>query len=370
MEDSKTAQATASEYRGGGERMSPPSSFAYSSFKFWQSHVNDKENIIVTDTSVIHTNTALNNNCRSDHLIELTVRRLSAINDQGAIANLTSHSENLIPRIASSSSNPAIRTFTATQTSTNTVLYIQSLTVRPGQTCGAGKTSGPNPNQWLDVGTTTVANVQATIRTPSTPPISLDLSLTSKKRIWYPVSPPIVDIFSHDHLRAHGSQAKAEDSILLDPSMTCLSSIWSSIRRGNFLMPLADMCALLTEVLTVALANIPFSNATTYQGFKICVYISISILAFMLLTIIFALFRGHSFLKPPLNPETILQRLVYLSESQITYKLGDMGSWNEKDRNKIILFLNNTYSFKTVIGQDVSYKERIDIDEPSYLIEK
>ncbi|RDW58135.1 hypothetical protein BP6252_13546 [Coleophoma cylindrospora] len=665
---------------------------------------------------------------------EVAVRRLPAIDNQGAIASLTSHSENLIPRIASSSSNPAIRTLTATQTthgSTNTVLYIQSLSVRPVQTCGAGKTCGPNPNEWLDVGTITVVNAQATIRTSSTPSISsttksitpsssfapapsnwltttaptvggpaptnwltppekqssihvftrrdyfigaflptilavlfsipwslldatikemepfyqlatptgvpaadslflnyanktsflvlfhalfrgrwpvfyssfaymLTLALAplaseavfiglsgtcnataggqaclatlgifptiakvlqgllaamavltlgllvafwrrssgvfaeprslagiatlsgnsqicsefrniasvnkySEKHLakalenkwyrlgWYhtydgsmaygfmidasprpsingqsqsaslmpgPPMPPMIYpppskkesgvlfrrlqlIFSAialcvlmavilyyfltnedttferfmdsqgfgvrflftcigvaikkywEHIskgnpsarffhvfKTHTSlvlrsqqpyinlakgQAKAEDSILLDPSMTYASSIWSSIRRGNFFMPLVDVCALLTEVLTVALANIPFSNATTYQGFKFCVYISISILAFMLLTVIIALFRGHSFLKPPLNPETILQKLVYLSESQITYRLGDMGSWNEKDRNKRILFLNNTYSFKTVIGRDGSYKERIDVDEPPHL---
>ncbi|KAL3425230.1 hypothetical protein PVAG01_04511 [Phlyctema vagabunda] len=111
--------------------------------------------------------------------------------------------------------------------------------------------------------------------------------------------------------------AKPEDSILVYTYMSPISALASSLVRRHYLTSLISFVALLSEILPIALANIPFSPAATREAYSVCTYIAMAVLAIMILTLVlFVIFRhtrARHLHHLPRQPVTIASTLVYLA---------------------------------------------------------
>lgn len=67
------------------------------------------------------------------------------------------------------------------------------------------------------------------------------------------------------------------------------------------------------EILTAALSNVPFSSATSWTAFTVSTWLSVSIFATMLFTLLIIFFYPQPNLS--LQPNTIAVVLYYLSRS-------------------------------------------------------
>jgi hypothetical protein len=115
-----------------------------------------------------------------------------------------------------------------------------------------------------------------------------------------------------------------------------VSSFVPDIGRGNIFLPMIDASTLLCKVLTVALSNVPFSNGTTYTGFTVCVYLSISVTSFMLLTLVIELFRIYIFPTEEKFPATLARKMQLLAGSHMLSRFQGLSQCGRKERDERI----------------------------------
>jgi Protein of unknown function (DUF3433) len=85
--------------------------------------------------------------------------------------------------------------------------------------------------------------------------------------------------------------AKLEDSILVPTWASPFSALFPALRRRHFLIALISLVAILSEILPIALANTPFSAATTKEAYETCTFLAMAILILMLLSVVILIFR-------------------------------------------------------------------------------
>jgi hypothetical protein len=159
--------------------------------------------------------------------------------------------------------------------------------------------------------------------------------------------------------------ATAQASVLFDFSANPVSSIISNLARGNVFLPMIDVSSLLCEVLTVALSNVPFSNGTTYTGFTVCVYLSISIISFMLLTLFIELFRVYLFPAKENFPATLAGKMQLLAGSHMLTRFQGLAQCGQKERDERIKGwgFNYGYSAVAISGDNSVLRPVIDFEE-------
>src|SRR5213075_3234744 len=100
-------------------------------------------------------------------------------------------------------------------------------------------------------------------------------------------------------------------SILLTPYSQPILALFPSLINGHFLSSLTALCAFLSDPLTVVLPNIPFSHGSTFAGYAVSAFLSITIISIMIVTLIVSFFCP---LKPVLQnkPTTITAVLIMI----------------------------------------------------------
>jgi hypothetical protein len=94
------------------------------------------------------------------------------------------------------------------------------------------------------------------------------------------------------------------------------------------------LSAFLADALTVCLSNIHFKTGTTFAAFTVVTWLSCSIIAVMLITLVAVFFRREPDL--PLKPTTLAVTLCYLSSSSIPGRLSSMTRLDGEVRNKMV----------------------------------
>ena len=135
--------------------------------------------------------------------------------------------------------------------------------------------------------------------------------------------------------------SKAQNSILMPKHSSPITAFSSAIARRHFLVAFVALSTFLADALTICLANIHFKTGTTFAAFTVVTWLSCSIIAVMLITLIVVAFRHQPDL--PLKPTTIAAVLCYLSSSTIPARLSNLATLNGRVRNRIIRDMDCKY---------------------------
>ena len=115
--------------------------------------------------------------------------------------------------------------------------------------------------------------------------------------------------------------------------------------------------------MTVAIAGVPYSSASSYRAYTVSTFLSIGIIVIMLLALVlvYVVFVRDP-LELPRRPDTVANVLSYLCGSRVMVpSLKDLGRVDGKERGKVIVGMRRRYKFDVDVGMDG--KERWTVDE-------
>lgn len=130
--------------------------------------------------------------------------------------------------------------------------------------------------------------------------------------------------------------AKPQDSMLFEPPFSPLTALFHKSTYRSLPLTIVTMNANMALILTVYLANIPFSNDKARVAWVASCYFSLAIFGLMIISIIalMILIRAP---ETPLAPDTIAARLYYLSAGlTIASRFGPFSTLNTGDRDRAI----------------------------------
>ncbi|KAI9889297.1 MAG: hypothetical protein M1814_005604 [Vezdaea aestivalis] len=153
----------------------------------------------------------------------------------------------------------------------------------------------------------------------------------------------------------------AERSILIERTLSPFTTLFVSIRRKRVYCTLAALDGVLAEILIITLSGIPFNDGQLFTAFCVSVYLSISILSFMLLTLL-AVFLRPGELKLPHTPNTIGSVLSYLCASITLKDFAGLSTLNNKMKSRRIKDMGRRYTFDVLRDGDGVMRWTIDYD--------
>ena len=121
--------------------------------------------------------------------------------------------------------------------------------------------------------------------------------------------------------------------------------------------------AILCELLIICLANIPFKPGTVFLAFTLSTWLSVAILALMLIGIVWRLLRGRV-ADTVRRPDTMAGMLVRLCGSHMLPAFAGMAHLSNNDRASAVKSWGKRYAMGTLIGVDGA--ERLAVDEDVY----
>lgn len=143
----------------------------------------------------------------------------------------------------------------------------------------------------------------------------------------------------------------ADQSILLSMPTNALSGVMSAWRQRSPLLGIVSVTTMLAKtVLPVTLDQVPFAYNSTWLTQQVCAWLSIAILALMIV-VVSGLFMVEW---PPLpvDPSTIVGAMFYVSESHVVDMFDGLACKNDKDRDNHIRSLGSKYAYwQTVDGR-------------------
>lgn len=153
--------------------------------------------------------------------------------------------------------------------------------------------------------------------------------------------------------------AKPSDSILLAPHTNPFTGLFYSLRNGHFFNSYTSLVAILCEPLIIALSNIPFRAGLAFKDFQASIFVTIGILAMIIVGIIWMLCRkriAHLIR----SPDTIASVLLFLCGSSMLEDFKGMALMNRKERDAVIKSWDKRYAIGSVIVVDEVEREGID----------
>jgi hypothetical protein len=159
------------------------------------------------------------------------------------------------------------------------------------------------------------------------------------------------------------SPATAQQSILVKPTPIPLLSIFRSFRRGSILLSFTDFCTILCELLTIALANIPFSSGNTWVAFKVCFAIAACVMVLMIITLLVVLVRIGRIGGGADVPKTLAGKMRLFVGSTMAERFRTMGDAGEAQRDDWVEGLGERYRFGGVRGWDGVSRLGVDFEE-------
>ncbi|KAF2261894.1 hypothetical protein CC78DRAFT_607034 [Lojkania enalia] len=128
--------------------------------------------------------------------------------------------------------------------------------------------------------------------------------------------------------------ALADDSILMTNTAYPISTIYSALFSRHYALALVATVVILSEILTVALATIPFSSANLWVAYDVSTWISVAVISVMLLTLVLLFFHQEPNL--PIKPNSIAANLIYLCDSSLPDLFRGLAVLNTNERNNRI----------------------------------
>lgn len=152
----------------------------------------------------------------------------------------------------------------------------------------------------------------------------------------------------------------ASSSILLTPPTNPYTGLHAAFRQRHVYLGLLAFTTILGELfLPVTLAHVPFSLVETHQTQVVCAWMSVAILALMMVMV------AASFLirwpHMPVDPRTIAGALFYVCDSWMLDGLEGMAAVGKSERDKALERMGLRYAFGEMSG--IRGKERVGVDD-------
>ncbi|WYZ44869.1 hypothetical protein EsH8_VIII_000185 [Colletotrichum jinshuiense] len=139
-----------------------------------------------------------------------------------------------------------------------------------------------------------------------------------------------------------------EKSILLTRPTNGFYGIYAAIIQGDVVLMLAAFMAILAEFLPILLANVPYNLTQTLNSHNVCTIMSVSIMAFMILTLAASLFIKWP--EMPVDPRSIAGAMYYVNESRMLDDFEGLSKLNSEQREKRVKELGRRYFYGAVTG--------------------
>jgi hypothetical protein len=148
-------------------------------------------------------------------------------------------------------------------------------------------------------------------------------------------------------------QARAEDTILVESRSHAITAFFVDLSRGRLLLAYIALLALLSEILTVTLSGVPFNSSESYIAYLVSTYLSVTILALMLLGLAAVLVLRNG-LEVPYQMDNILSTLFYLCHSRMIQDLSDLSVLDTKTRNQRIMDMRRMFRYRKIENPEQS----------------
>lgn len=149
----------------------------------------------------------------------------------------------------------------------------------------------------------------------------------------------------------HLRPSPASHTILAERTLTPLTTFSTALYRRSFFVAHVALVALLSEVLVVVLPGIPFSAGQLDGAFLASAYVSMAVLAVMLLSLA-AIWCRRGDPKLPRTPNTVAAVLSYLCAGRMTEDFAGFARMAPEKRNQIVEDLGREYVFDVGRGVD------------------
>jgi hypothetical protein len=135
--------------------------------------------------------------------------------------------------------------------------------------------------------------------------------------------------------------------------------MFSCLRWKHYFVAYVAFITLLAECLTVALSGVPFSSALSYEAYTVSTFLSVAIIAMMLITIPVIALRGRDLMMPR-KLDNIAAVLLYICGSPMLTSFGGLSLLDTKTRNRRILNMGRMYRYGLVMGVDGQLRMGVD----------
>ncbi|KAM7189896.1 hypothetical protein V8F33_009805 [Rhypophila sp. PSN 637] len=158
------------------------------------------------------------------------------------------------------------------------------------------------------------------------------------------------------HSKDSQTASRSAANMMRPRSSSIFSGLFRAVANGNVVLSAVAFAGVLSKFLPVVLSNVPFRLTLTWTTFVVCTWISVSVLAVMILVMIASFFVR----KPdmPVDPGTIAGKMYYVCDSQVTNDIGEMDGREGRLEDRMLPGLK--YRFGKIVG--VSGRERTGID--------
>ncbi|ORY56864.1 uncharacterized protein BCR38DRAFT_304169, partial [Pseudomassariella vexata] len=156
-----------------------------------------------------------------------------------------------------------------------------------------------------------------------------------------------IAVMSPYHLLSTTPQS-ARHSILLAPPTNAISGIWSGIRRRHMFLAIVALTSVLSEILTIFLANVPFRVTQTYLVHRICTWTAVGIICVMVLVVIASFYVKWPHM--PVNPSTIAGAVYYVCDSWMLERFEGVSILKRKERDERVEGMGLRYGFGDMRG--------------------
>ncbi len=153
----------------------------------------------------------------------------------------------------------------------------------------------------------------------------------------------------------------AEKSILLTQPTNAFYGVYTAVRQCNVLLFVTAFTTVASEFLPILLSNIPYALTQTEETHVVCTYVSLAIMAVMVLVLAVSMFIRWPHM--PVDPRTLAGAAYYVADSATLLRdVIDCGplTLDRRQRAKHLADLDRRYFYGRVVSP--SGRTRMAID--------
>ncbi len=137
-------------------------------------------------------------------------------------------------------------------------------------------------------------------------------------------------------------------SISASSATTVFQGLWRAIRNRNLFTGAVASAGILSKFMPLLLSNIPYRITQTWRTHLVCAWMTIVILAFMILVLLwsFSVKWPHM----PMGPNTIAGNIYYLCDSGILRDFDGMSMMCKRQWDVRVEQIGSDYRFGKMVG--------------------
>ncbi len=156
----------------------------------------------------------------------------------------------------------------------------------------------------------------------------------------------------------------AAKSILLTRPTSAFYGVYAGARQRSTLLLVTALMALASEFLPILLSNIPYTLTQTLETHDVCTYISLAIMAAMVLILAVSLFVRWPHM--PVDPRTVAGAAYYVADSAMLRDVAgcNLSTLDRRQRDKHITDLERSYFYGRVVSPSGQTRMVVDGVDP------